>query len=89
MKNNQSTPQLAQTALFGREPIAVHQKEKKPETAPQSPKLAIVYGTCCRCKEQPAVLKSPLGNPEHIYCEPCGWSRCGVHTIADFEGYSR
>lgn len=85
MKDSQNTPRLAQTALFGGEPIAVQQKEKKPETPPQPPKLAIVYGVCCRCKERPATLKSPSGNPEYIYCEQCGRSRCGVHTIADFE----
>lgn len=85
MKDNQDTPQLAQTALFGSEPITVHQKAKKPKMPPQPPKLAIVYGVCCRCKERPAVLKSPSGNPEYIYCAGCGRSRCGMHTIADFE----
>ena len=54
--------------------------------APQSqPKLSVVYGVCCKCGDRPAVLKSPSGNPENIYCEKCGRSRCGVHTIADFE----
>jgi hypothetical protein len=60
-------------------------RDNTPKIAPQPPKLAIVYGTCCRCKKHPAVLKSPSGNPENIYCAECGRSRCGVHTIADFE----
>lgn len=85
MKHSQNTPQLAQTALFGSDSINVRQQTKKPETPPQPPKLAIVYGVCCRCKERPATLKSPSGNPESIYCTECGTSRCGVHTIADFE----
>lgn len=85
IKHGQNTPQLAQHALFGREAIKVHQKEKKPETAPRpQPKLSIVLGVCCRCKERPAVLKSPSDNPESIYCEACGVSRCKIHTIVDF-----
>ncbi len=85
MRNdNQNTPQLAQIALFGREPITVHQKEKKPEMPPQpQPRLSVVYGTCCKCGERPATLKSPSG--KFIYCSECGRSRCGMHTIADFE----
>lgn len=84
LKDSQDSPHLAQTALFGRGPIQVQQKEKKPETAPQQqPKLSIVYGVCCKCQDRPATLKSPSG--QSIYCAECGQSRCGVHTIADFE----
>lgn len=42
----------------------------------QHAKLSIVLGVCCKCNERPAVLKSPSGNPEYIYCEQCGRSRC-------------
>lgn len=84
LKDNRNTPQLAQTALFDRDPIAVYQKEKKLETPPQSqPRLSVVYGVCCKCNDRPATLKSPSG--QSIYCAECGRSRCGVHTVADFE----
>lgn len=84
MKDSQNTPQLAQTVLFGREPIAVHQKAKKPETPPQTqPRLSVVYGTCCKCGERPATLKLPSG--QSIYCLECGTSRCGIHTVRDFK----
>lgn len=45
-------------------------------------KLSIIYGTCCKCGDRPATLKSPSG--QSIYCARCGTSRCGIHTIADF-----
>lgn len=84
MKHNHDSSQLAQTALFGREPIVVQQPSKKLELPPQSqPKLVVIYGTCCKCKDKPATLKSPSGNG--IYCAECGQSRCGIHTVRDFE----
>jgi hypothetical protein len=43
-----------------------------------------VYGVCCRCKRQPATVKSPSGKEQEIYCEKCARSRCGRHTILDF-----
>lgn len=82
--DSHNMPQLAQTALFGSEPINVHQKEKKPESLPQPQKrLSVVYGTCCKCGERTATLKSPSGKA--IYCAECGTSRCGIHTVRDFE----
>jgi len=43
-----------------------------------------VYGTCCRCKKQPATVKSPSGKEQEIYCAPCSKSKRCVHTILDF-----
>jgi hypothetical protein len=71
--------------LEGFDVFASAGQDNVPRIAPQKQaKLSIVLGVCCRCKERPAVLKSPSGNPESIYCEKCGVSRCGIHTIADF-----
>jgi hypothetical protein len=40
------------------------------------------HGICCRCEKHPATLISPSGTS--AYCAPCGTSRCGKHTIAEF-----
>lgn len=37
-------------------------QDSTPRVTAQTPKLSIVLGVCCRCKERPAVLKSPVIN---------------------------
>lgn len=59
-------------------------QDNVPGSAPQPQKrLSVVYGTCCKCKNKPATLKSPSG--QSIYCVECGTSRCGIHTVRDFK----
>jgi len=83
-KPTHSAPRGQETPLEGFDVQSSASQDNTPRIAPQTPRLSIVYGTCCRCHDQPATLKSPSGNPESIYCEKCGISRCKMHTIADF-----
>lgn len=85
-KPSHSSPRGQATPFEGFDVFASTGQDNTPRIVPQrQTKLSIVLGVCCRCKERPAVLKSPSGNPESIYCEKCGVSRCGIHTVADFE----
>lgn len=79
-----SVPRGRETPLEGFDVQSSGSQDNTPSASLQSQKrLVVVYGTCCKCGERPATLKSPSG--KSFYCAECGRSRCGIHTVADFE----